>query len=50
MDEQVVKKSVSLRADISGYPHTQSERLHGGNFSAYLTYLISKEKKRNFFR
>jgi len=46
MSEEVIKKSISLRGDIYDYALEKSEKLHGGNFSAYVTYLISCEKNQ----
>ncbi len=43
-EETIVKKSVSLREDIFQYALEQAENLHGGNYSAYITYLISNKK------
>lgn len=45
MTNEVVKKSLSLRSDLYDFACGQSERLHGGNFSSYLAYLISCHKQ-----
>lgn len=44
MKEEVIKKSISLREDIYDYALGESEKMHGGNFSAFITYLISCHK------
>ncbi|MBS4213235.1 hypothetical protein [Neobacillus rhizophilus] len=43
-EEIIFKKSISLREDIHQYALEQAEKFHGGNFSAYITYLISSRK------
>lgn len=40
----VIKKSISLREDVYNEAEKMSEKLFGGNFSAYLTYLICSNK------
>lgn len=42
--KQVVKKSISLRSDVYKDAEKMAEKLFGGNFSAYLTYLICADK------
>ncbi|MGG3467337.1 hypothetical protein ABES02_07435 [Neobacillus pocheonensis] len=39
--EDTIKKSISLREDIYQYALEETERMHGGNFSAFITFLIS---------
>ncbi|QEY22435.1 hypothetical protein D0S48_18215 [Psychrobacillus sp. AK 1817] len=43
-EEVTIKKSISLRQDLYKYALEESEKKHGGNFSAFLTYLISCQK------
>jgi len=38
------KKSISLPDKIFEYAEEQADKFHGGNFSAYLTFLISSNK------
>ncbi|KPB04722.1 hypothetical protein [Bacillus sp. CHD6a] len=45
--EDTIKKNISLREDIYNYALRKSEKMHGGNFSSYLTYLISCEKSQD---
>ncbi|GGJ64400.1 hypothetical protein [Virgibacillus salexigens] len=49
MTAEFIKKSVSLRSDIYKYALEESEKLHGGNFSSFLTYLISCERSNTRF-
>jgi hypothetical protein len=43
-EEVIIKKSISLRQDIYQYAVEESEKKHGGNFSAFLTYFLSCQK------
>lgn len=49
MSEEFIKKSISLRSDIVKYAQKESEKMHGGNFSSFLTYLISCKKNNKEF-
>lgn len=40
----VVKKSVSFRQDVYDTAEEMADRYFGGNFSAYLTYLVCADK------
>lgn len=40
----VVKKSISLRQDVFETAEEMADRYFGGNFSAYLTYLVCADK------
>lgn len=40
----VVKKSISLREDVYKVAEDMADRYFGGNFSAYLTYLVCADK------
>lgn len=39
-----IKKSISLRHDVFDTAEEMAEKYFGGNFSAYLTYLICADK------
>ena len=40
----VVKKSVSFRQDVFDTAEEMADKFFGGNFSAYLTYLVCADK------
>lgn len=40
----VVKKSISLRKDVFETAEEMADKYFGGNFSAYLTYLVCADK------
>lgn len=40
----VVKKSISLRQDVNNTAEKMADKYFGGNFSAYLTYLVCADK------
>ena len=40
----VVKKSVSFRQDVFDTAEEMADKYFGGNFSAYLTYLVCADK------
>lgn len=40
----VVKKSISLRQDVFKTAEDMADKYFGGNFSAYLTYLVCADK------
>lgn len=42
--KSVVKKSISLREDVYSTAESMADKFFGGNFSAYLTYLICADK------
>lgn len=44
MSRRTVKKSISLREDVFKVAESEADKFFGGNFSAYLTYLICVEK------
>jgi len=39
------KKAISMRDDILDYGLEKADRLFQGNFSAYICYLISKDRE-----
>lgn len=41
---KTVKKSISLRDDVFETAEKEADKFFGGNFSAYLTYLICADK------
>lgn len=44
MNKKTVKRSISLRGDVFETAMSEADRFFGGNFSAYLTYLICADK------
>lgn len=40
----VIKKSISFREDVYGIAEEMADTYFGGNFSAYLTYLVCADK------
>lgn len=44
MTRKTVKRSISLRGDVYETAEKMADKLFGGNFSAYLTYLICADK------
>lgn len=40
-----VKKAISLRDDVYKSAREKADKLFGGNFSAYIGYLISKDRE-----
>ncbi len=41
---KTVKRSISLREDVFETANSMADKYFGGNFSAYLTYLICADK------
>lgn len=41
---KTIKKSISLRDDVFQTAEAEADKYFGGNFSAYLTYLICADK------
>lgn len=44
MSKKTVKRSISLRGDVFESAMSEADNFFGGNFSAYLTYLICADK------
>lgn len=44
MSKKTVKRSISLRGDVFETAMSEADKFFGGNFSAYLTYLICADK------
>lgn len=44
MNKKTVKRSISLRSDVFETAMSEADKFFGGNFSAYLTYLICADK------
>jgi hypothetical protein len=41
-----VKRAISLRDDIHNFGSIKAETLFSGNFSAYIAYLISRDREQ----